>query len=612
MPIEPVILTVSQVRAAIAAAEPAREPAPVNALTGGMFHAVAARVLSPDTAESWQALTPEDVASPPAIQRHLYHRLLAPRLHRSRAALQGGSEEVRYLWRAVQSFSRWLSDVLRTAMERGQISYDAAEERWHVQGDFAQSERELAWELRENNWRSTVRVEGRLDALIRHASGRAWCVVEYKLSHGPSLADLGQLCLYREMLGGGDAAIALVRFGTEIDETVYSGADFSQVRRRLVELIGELAGVTDRGRVETVIADISSVSPLHSELGQRLIKALSELGSPARLSGPPVAGPVFVRFPIAPERGVRSAAILRQGQELQVRLGLPQPPVIHVSETGQVVVDVARPDPQAVPFRLVCNQIPEPDDTGTGVWIPIGVNLAGRLRCSDLTANPHVLVAGTTGSGKSEWLRMALAGLLLRNTPESLRVVCIDPKMNAFGDMKESPFLMTRGSLVYPPNDSAVNVFEELVVEMSRRQALFERAGADDLRQYVRKTGDRLPRIVCFCDEYANLIANRGERTEIEDQIARIGSMGRSSGIHLVIATQQPSRKIIGGALATNLPCRVALMTKSAIESRMLLEESGAENLLGRGDLLFWDVGKPVRLQAPLLGEEERRQIYRG
>ena len=105
MPIEPVILTVSQVRAAIAAAEPAREPAPVNALTGGMFHAVAARVLSPDTAESWQALTPEDVASPPAIQRHLYHRLLAPRLHRSRAALQGGSEEVRYLWRAVQSFS---------------------------------------------------------------------------------------------------------------------------------------------------------------------------------------------------------------------------------------------------------------------------------------------------------------------------------------------------------------------------------------------------------------------------------------------------------------------------------------------------------------------------
>jgi DNA segregation ATPase FtsK/SpoIIIE-like protein len=277
-----------------------------------------------------------------------------------------------------------------------------------------------------------------------------------------------------------------------------------------------------------------------------------------------------------------------------------------------VVADVPRPDRQTVRFAEVRGQLPPPDQDGMGTHIPIGINLEGKLRSVDLASNAHVLVAGTTGSGKSEWLRMALAGLLVRNTPDTLRVVCIDPKMNAFGDMKRSPFLWNERSLIYPPEDSALDAFEGLVAEMLRRQSRFEEAGADDLRQYVRKTGEMVPRIVCFCDEYANLIGTRQDRNAVEEQISRLGSMGRSSGIHLVIATQQPSRKVVGGALQTNMPCRVALMTKSAIESRMLIEESGAENLLGRGDLLLWDLGRPRRLQAPYLSEAERQRIYAG
>jgi hypothetical protein len=609
MPTEPVILTVSQVRAALAAAEPARNPAPVNSLTGRMFHSIAARVLTADDAGSWQRLGPDGVDSPETIERHLYQVLLGPRLERRRAALQGGSEEVRYLWQALRGFSQWLSEVLRAARESGQIRYDEEHERWQVSEGFAETERPLAWVVREKRWRSAVRVEGRLDAAIGHASRKAWCIVEYKLSRGPSFADLAQLCLYREMLAGetgGEGSIALVRFGSETEETFYSGEGFFQVRQRLIELIGSLAAVSEAPPAA------GTEEPSHAELGSRLVKALAELGARARPAGPAIAGPAFLRFPLAPERGVRSSAILKLGQELQVRLGLGAPPLLHISETGQVVADVPRPDRQTVPFGDVCNQLAPPDDLGMGTQFPVGVNLDGKLHSSDLAANPHVLVAGTTGSGKSEWLRMALAGLLLRNTPETLRLVCIDPKMNAFGDLKRSPFLLTERALVYPPEDSALDAFDEMIGEMLRRQTMFAKAGADDLRDYVRKTGAMLPRIVCFCDEYANLIGSRQDRVAIEERIGRLGSMGRSSGIHLFIATQQPSRRVVGGALQTNMSCRVALMTKSAIESRMLLEESGAESLLGQGDLLFWDIGRPIRLQAPYVSETDRKRIFLG
>jgi hypothetical protein len=608
MPAEPVILTVSQVRAALAAAEPAPDPAPATALTGTIFHTLAARVFSASDPGSWQRLGPDAVGSPEAIERHLYHRLLGPQLERRGAALQGGSEEVRYLWQAVRGFSRWLSEVLHAARESGQIRYEEAQERWTVADGFAESERPLAWVVKDQQWRSPVRVEGRLDAVIGHPARQAWCIIEYKLSRGPSFADLGQLCLYREMLlgeAGGDGSIALVRFGDKQEETLYTAADFSDVRQRLIRLIGKLAAVNG-GPPPPPDPD-----PSHAQLGIRLVKALAELRAPARLAGPTIAGPAFLRFPLAPERGVRSAAILKLGQELQVRLGLPAPPLLRISETGQVVADVPRPDRQTVLFSEVWDQLPPLDDAGMGTHFPVGVDIEGRLISSDLAAYPHVLVAGTAGSGKSEWLRMALAGLLLRNTPETLRVVCIDPKMNAFGDMKRSPFLLMERSLVYPPGDSALDAFDGLVEEMLRRQQLFEKVGADNLRHYVRKTSALLPRIVCFCDEYADL-AHSPDRAAIEERIARLGSMGRASGIHLVIATQQPSRKVVSGVLQTNLACRVALMTMSAIESRMLLGERGAENLLGRGDLLFCDIGHPRRLQAPYLSELDRKRIFSG
>ena len=148
---------------------------------------------------------------------------------------------------------------------------------------------------------------------------------------------------------------------------------------------------------------------------------------------------------------------------------------------------------------------------------------------------------------------------------------------------------------------------------MELRYRDFEANGADDLAVYVRKTKDRKPRIVCVCDEYADLVtANKTVRKEIERCISRLGSKARAAGIHLILATQRPSRDIVAGVLKANMSCKVALLTSSAVESRIILGEPGAEKLLGRGDLLFCDIGKPVRLQAPYLPEEERVAIFRG
>jgi DNA segregation ATPase FtsK/SpoIIIE, S-DNA-T family len=224
----------------------------------------------------------------------------------------------------------------------------------------------------------------------------------------------------------------------------------------------------------------------------------------------------------------------------------------------------------------------------------------------------HVLAAGTTGSGKSEWLRMMLASLIASNTPETLRIVTFDPKLAAFADLEKSAFLWKKSAFWIPGDGRmASELFQDLVDEMERRYQLTRQTGADNLQAHIAKTGKPLARIVCVCDEYFALVSqSREEKKQIEDAVSLLGAKARAAGIHLVLATQQPSRAIINGAIQANLPCRVALALGSSIESNMILGNSGAERLTGAGDLLYKDFGDPVRLQAPYLPEEERRRWF--
>ncbi len=352
-----------------------------------------------------------------------------------------------------------------------------------------------------------------------------------------------------------------------------------------------------------------------AELGRKLVRACREHGVGIELRGVPRVGARYLRYEVRLTPGIRVESLRKRTQELQHRLELNREPMV-VQDAGHLFVDLERPDPQTVLFSSITDQLPKRDTLRGAAQVPIGVDASGRLQFADLSSSgrSHILVAGTTGSGKSEWLRMALAGLIASNTPDTLRLVTLDPKLAAFSDLEKSPFLWSEDSWWIPNTDKpASEVFQELIVEMDRRYELIHDLGCDTLREYVEKKKSPLSRIVCVCDEYYALISqSKQEKQLIEQSVGLLGAKGRAAGVHLVLATQQPSRATISGAIQSNLPCRVALYLQSPIESSMILNHSGAERLTGSGDLLYKDFGNPVRLQAPYVTPEDRLRWLRG
>jgi DNA segregation ATPase FtsK/SpoIIIE-like protein len=413
--------------------------------------------------------------------------------------------------------------------------------------------------------------------------------------------------------------------------------------QRLLDLIGTLAGVVES---KPKLVDESPLSIAHAtssglvrepstipesslaraprdaaalasydELGKRLVRAYREHGLGLEVRGSPSVGPRFLRFDVRLTAGMRVDGVRKRTREVQHRLALESEPLI-VQESGHLYIDLERPDPETILFSSITQELPETEPLLGSAKILIGTNAAGKLHFADLASSgrSHVLVAGTTSSGKSEWLRMMLASLIASNTPETLRIVTFDPKLAAFTDLERSRFLWKKDSY-WIANDgrSASELFQDLIEEMERRYQLTRRSGTDNLRSHVERTGKPLPRIVCVCDEYFSLISqSKQEKAQIEEAVSILGAKARAAGIHLVLATQQPSRATISGAIQSNLPCRVALLLSSPIESNMILGGPGAERLTGSGDLLYKDFGDPVRLQAPYLPENERKRWFAG
>ncbi len=456
-----------------------------------------------------------------------------------------------------------------------------------------------------------MRVSGIADSLWKNPETGRWCVVEYKLGRGRREVDIAQVCLYHEMLaasGLADAngAVALIAFKPEREETIFAGADLVEVKTELKRLIGRLAGVT--GGTQPVLPPLSDEA---AQAGRKLVETYRQYGVEVMLMGEPVVGPSFIRFGVMPGKRVKVSDIQRREAELQVHMNLETPPMIH-TDRGRLVIDVRREKPEPVLFSQIAKKLPKGDPLAGSANVPLGVDLTGQLYCVDLSQNtcPHMLVARTAGSGKSEWMRSALAGLLLTNTPATLQLVLIDPKRSAFNEMEGSPYLYQGWDILHPVDRPIAEVLDVLIEEMDRRNLLFKEIAADNLTAYVLKTGNPLPRLVLFCDEYFDLIAVKKTRPEIESRVARLGSKGRSSGIHLIIATQYPKADVVTGVLKANLSGRVCLRMTDARQSQVVLGQSGAEQLLGKGDLLFQDVGEPKRLQAAYLPESDRKRIF--
>ena len=588
-----------------------------TALAGSLFHEVLAGLMGP---QGWRtALEPDEWNDPARLVTHTYEKFLGPRITAAQASLRESGAETLALWQATQSMCAWLCRLLESAAARGSIRYNPQSRLWEGAENLCRPEHPLQWEVREPHWTAPVLVSGVADALwLDPASGR-WCVMEYKLGQGHAEADLAQACLYHAMLRASDlspatGAMALFSFRPELEERFYSSAELAAAQAGLRALIGRLAGVLPGERSVSAPRppETSAPSAAHADLGKRLVRALAGYGVPVEWSGEVIAGPTFLRFPVMPGRSVRKKAIIDKAGELQMQLHLEEAPFIHLAK-GRVVLDVQRPDRQMVTFSSVACQIPAAQPAGSSS-VPLGVDLNGKLQCVDLASpnNPHLLVAGTAGSGKSEWLRMAIAGLIVANSPKTLRLVLIDPKRTAFTELKGSTFLFGNKGLVYPPDDAAMDTLETLIEEMEERYRRFSREAASDLPEYLEKTGEIIPRIVCVCDEYADLISDRATKKEVENAINRLGAKARAAGIHLIIATQHPDRNTVAGALKANLAGRVCLRTTSHIQSNMIINQSGAERLLGKGDLFFLSIGEPIRLQAPYLTSEERARVFGG
>jgi hypothetical protein len=539
------------------------------------------------TQESWR----RELAS------HAYAWHVAPRLEEHQAELQGEATAVASYWEAVRNLTGWLADLVWEQRSAGRSVSEAREVV------FAESEREVSVALTDDAWTAPVTVNGRIDALLRQPQSGALCALELKSGRTAPEADVCQAAMYRLLLGTND--VALLSFKPEPHEQRFASDQLAEAQAKLKALIGRLAGVVNDAPRQPTVKPAA-----HDEMGKTIIATFREGGVRVKLDGEPLTGPAFVRYFIDTEPGVRPDRLPQFASTLWIRMKTQEAPQISI-ERGRVVVDVERPDRQTVYWRDLRDQLAKPSKAGSSRF-PVGVAIDGSLHWADFAKpqDSHMLVAGTAGSGKSEWLRAAIASLVAQNTPSTLRLLLIDPKRTAFHAFEDSPSLYA--PVVYPDDTEIAPVFTQLIDEMERRYRTISDAGLADLGAY-NATHDPLPRIVCFCDEYADLImADPKRRKEIERLVGRLSAKGRAAGVHLVFATQRPSREVVTGVIDTNLMARVCLRVVKPAESRIVLGgDNGASTLLGRGDLLFKNLGAAVRLQSPFVEDAELAGLLR-
>lgn len=239
--------------------------------------------------------------------------------------------------------------------------------------------------------------------------------------------------------------------------------------------------------------------------------------------------------------------------------------------------------------------------------VALGLDVSGNPLAVDIAKMPHVLVAGTTGSGKSVLINAFISSLLFRASPQEVRLILIDPKRVEFTNYNGIPHLLT--PVIVEPQ-KILSALKWAMAEMDKRYKLFAERGVRNIDSYNELSGfQALPYIVIFVDELADLMMFAP--VEVEDAIARLAQMARATGIHLVIATQRPSVNVITGLIKANIPCRIAFNVSSMVDSRVILDTVGAEKLLGRGDMLYIppDQAKPTRIQGSYVSEKEIKKL---
>jgi len=315
-------------------------------------------------------------------------------------------------------------------------------------------------------------------------------------------------------------------------------------------------------------------------------------------------GPTVTRYEIQLGPGIRVARITALADNIAMDLAASQVRVeAPIPGKAAIGVEVPNSSPTVVTLRELCDT-PEFRNHPSRLCVALGKDVSGVNKYADLTKMPHLLIGGATNSGKSIGLAALITSLLMRNTPKEVRLVMIDPKRVELTLFDHVPHLMCP---VIKDVKEAAGVLRAVWREMDRRYDLFSNDGVRNIDGWNAKASfqDRLPYIVVIVDELADLMIQCG--AEVETTIVRLAQLARAVGIHLVIATQRPSVDVITGIIKANIPSRIAFSVASQIDSRTIIDSKGAENLIGKGDMLFQpiDAIKPVRVQGCYVSEKE-------
>jgi S-DNA-T family DNA segregation ATPase FtsK/SpoIIIE len=335
------------------------------------------------------------------------------------------------------------------------------------------------------------------------------------------------------------------------------------------------------------------------ESSKTLVQTLSDFGVAGRV-GEVHPGPVITRFEFEPAAGVRIAQILNRSDDLALALrALRIRIVAPIPGKAAVGIEIPNRNPATVYLREILDRPEFAAKTTKGLQVPLGKDISGKLFLADLTKMPHLLVAGTTGSGKSVFVNSVITCLLLTKTPRDLRLLMIDPKMLELPVYNGIPHLLQ--PVVTDPKQAA-RCLRGLITEMERRYGILARRGVrnidlyherleEDKRDGCEVIGEKLPFIVAIIDELADLMITTAN--EVEEPIGRLAQTARAVGIHLIVATQRPSVDVLTGVIKANFPSRIAFQVASRTDSRTILDANGAESLLGKGDMLFMFSGRP-------------------
>jgi S-DNA-T family DNA segregation ATPase FtsK/SpoIIIE len=561
---------------------------------GTLFHRIA------DEFVGWLVESRRKAASIRAaadLWGELYERFAAGRL--ARIAQRGHIDSALHLSEALKAFTNRLAE-LRTRT----LSFKS----WR---DVYLANEFVLKDVTVQVGGAALRVSGRLDA-VRFDPEDAVEVVDYKLTHGNQFKhDLVQLELARPGL---KFKGTLEYYEPQLHAVAVAKDDLDAIFNNLVEpILHELVGATPsaapplRRRVENKPAPAAIVEAESPDLSEAIRKCFADFKLDVEVVGRQEA-PQLVRYRVRPAPGVKVVSLANRADDLKVALSLPQSPVIEPSQ-GSVAIDIAKETPGVVSWNEVIRR-PELVGNESPVAFPVGLGVDNHLLVADF-ADPnmcHGLVAGVAGSGKSEFLKSMVAALISRSKPDDLKLTIIDPKILTFGSLSSG--LPHLSEPVITDVNAAIPCLEVAVADMTARYKTMAKENVENLSLRFKAGKTDLPYRVIVFDEFADLILSGADaKKEFERLVARIAQMGRAAGIHLVLTTQRPDKNVVTGLIKANLPLKICMRVVNTTNSNIVLDQTGGEKLLGRGDLLC-DRGRGIeRAQSPYISQEELRKL---